>query len=145
MDKIIDKTENITAAEDDAETPHVAGARILVVDDEEPIRRLIRKLLVREGYEVIGEAESGEQALELCRTLTPDLITMDINMKGMDGLDATREIRKILPNVKVIVITAMAKPSNVATSMKMGAVNFLPKPFENERFLNIVRHALGGA
>lgn len=81
--------------------------------------------------------------MALCREFKPDLITMDIQMGGMDGIDATREIKKILPDVKIIVITGMSKPSNVSASLRVGAINFLSKPFKNDHFIRVVNNALG--
>jgi two-component system chemotaxis response regulator CheY len=120
-----------------------ASPRILIVDDEDPIRTIYRKLLVKAGYDTIAEARNGEEALAICAEFKPDLITMDIQMGGIDGLDTTREIKKLLPDVKIIVITGISKPSNVSASLRMGAVNFLSKPFKSEHFIRVVNNTLG--
>ena len=114
--------------------------KILVVDDVASMRKKLRTILEEAGCEVVGEAEDGDEAVNLSRILKPDLVTMDIVMNRMNGIDATRELKHECPNIKVIMITQMAKPSNVKESMRAGAVNFIIKPFDAQSVTRIVKN-----
>ncbi len=118
--------------------------RILVVDDAAFIRKMIRELLTPLGYEIVGEAENGEKAVELYKQLKPDLVTMDITMKGLGGLEAAKRIKQIDPNAKIIMVTAMGQEDYVREAVKIGVKDFVVKPFSKERFLEAVEKALKG-
>ena len=115
--------------------------KILVVDDAAIMRMRCARLLMENGYEVL-EAENGVQAVELYRSNKPDGVLMDITMPEMDGLSALREIRKVDPNARVAMVTAMGQQSIIIASIKAGAKDFVAKPFEKERVLAAVQKLL---
>lgn len=119
------------------------GTRILVVDDAAFMRMMIKDILTKNGYEIVGEAENGLKAIEKFQELRPDLITMDITMPEMDGISAVKEIRKIDPNAKVIMCSAMGQQSMVIEAIQSGARDFIVKPFQPDRVLEAIRKAVG--
>lgn len=115
--------------------------RILLVDDANIIKLMLRKILIEGGYEIAGEASTGEEAVKKYTELHPDLVTMDITMNGMGGINALKEIRAIDPNAKVIMCSAMGQKYLVMEAVKAGAVNFIMKPFEPDKVLEAVERA----
>jgi len=115
--------------------------RILLVDDANIIKLMLRKILVEGGYEIAGEASTGEEAIKKYQELRPDLVTMDITMNGMGGINALKAIRKIDPNAKVIMCSAMGQKYLVMEAVKAGAINFIMKPFEADKVLEAVANA----
>lgn len=113
-------------------------AKILIVDDSRTSRRILRNLLVEEGYEVV-EAENGEDGIQKYKEETPELVTMDITMPVMDGLEALKEIKEYDSGAKVIMVTAAGQESKVMEAVKLGAAEFVTKPFEKEKILDTVR------
>ena len=118
------------------------GNKVLVVDDAAFMRMMIKDILRKGGYEVIGEAEDGSKAVEKFRELHPDLVTMDITMPDMDGISAVKEIRKIDPNAMIIMCSAMGQQAMVIDAIQAGAKDFVVKPFQPERVLEAVRKVL---
>lgn len=116
--------------------------RILVVDDAAFMRMMIKDILTKNGYEVVGEAADGQQAVEKYRELHPDLVTMDITMPEMDGITALKEIRKINPNSKVIMCSAMGQQAMVIDAIQAGAKDFVVKPFQADRVLEAISKTL---
>ncbi|MFA1822270.1 response regulator [Virgibacillus oceani] len=108
-------------------------AKILITDDAAFMRMQLRDNLTRLGHEVVGEAENGIDAIEKCQELKPDLITMDITMPEMNGVEAVTEIKKTNPDVKVIMCSAMGQQSMVLDAIKAGATDFIVKPFNADR------------
>ncbi|MFA1820885.1 response regulator [Virgibacillus oceani] len=108
-------------------------AKILVTDDAAFMRMQLKDILTRLGHEVVGEAENGKDAIEKCQQLNPDLITMDITMPEMDGIEAVAEIKKTNLDVKVIMCSAMGQQSMVLDAIKAGAADFIVKPFNSDR------------
>lgn len=119
------------------------GARILVVDDAAFMRMMIKDILSKNGFEIVGEAENGQKALEKWTELRPDLTTMDITMPEMDGISAVKEIKKVDPNAKVIMCSAMGQQAMVIEAIQSGARDFIVKPFQPDRVIEAVRKALG--
>jgi len=119
------------------------GTRILIVDDAAFMRMMIKDILTKNGYEIVGEAENGLRAIEKFQELRPDLITMDITMPEMDGISAVKEIRKIDPGAKVIMCSAMGQQSMVIEAIQSGARDFIVKPFQPDRVLEAIRKAAG--
>jgi two-component system chemotaxis response regulator CheY len=117
--------------------------RVLVVDDAAFMRMMVKDILSKNGYEVVGEAENGMKALEKFQELKPDLITMDITMPEMDGISAVKEIKKIDANAKIIMCSAMGQQAMVIEAIQAGARDFLVKPFQPDRVLEAVRKAVG--
>ncbi|RIV29419.1 response regulator [Alicyclobacillaceae bacterium I2511] len=116
--------------------------RVLVVDDAAFMRMMIKDILVKNGYEVVGEAANGTQAVEKYKELHPDLVTMDITMPDMDGIEALRRIRAVDPGAKVMMCSAMGQQGMVIDAIQAGAIDFIVKPFQADRVIEAVRKAL---
>ena len=118
--------------------------KVLIVDDSAFARSVIAKKLGTDpSIAVAGFARDGADALEKIRELKPDVVTMDITMPDMDGLAALKEIKKIDPNAKVAMVTAMGQQALVMEALKTGAMDFVIKPFDQERVLGTRKKALG--
>ncbi|MGN8770939.1 response regulator [Paenibacillus barengoltzii] len=117
--------------------------RILIVDDAAFMRMMIRDILTKNGFEVVGEAQDGAQAVEKFKELHPDLITMDITMPEMDGIAALKEIKKLDPNAKVIMCSAMGQQAMVIDAIQAGAKDFIVKPFQSDRVIEAINKTLG--
>ena len=116
---------------------------ILVCDDAIFMRTMITDILSQAGYEVVGEAASGAQAIEQYRALKPDLVTMDIVMPDMSGIEAVRAICKEFPNAKILMCSAMGQQGLVVDAIQAGAKDFVVKPFQPSRVLEAVQRVLG--
>src|SRR3954453_4881667 len=112
--------------------------RLLVVDDALLMRKLIRDVAVEAGWEVAGEARDGSEAVELHGRLRPDLVTMDIVMPKMGGLEALRQIRAADPGAQVVMVTALDQKQTLMESIRDGAVDFVVKPFECARMMSLL-------
>ncbi|HZG77479.1 MAG TPA: response regulator [Paenibacillus sp.] len=117
--------------------------RILVVDDAAFMRMMIKDILSKNGYEVVGEASDGAQAIEKFKESNPDLITMDITMPEMDGITALKEIKKLDPSAKVIMCSAMGQQAMVIDAIQAGAKDFIVKPFQADRVIEAIKKTLG--
>ncbi|KZE73829.1 response regulator [Paenibacillus elgii] len=117
--------------------------RILIVDDAAFMRMMIRDILSKNGYEVVGEANDGAQAIEKFKELRPDLVTMDITMPEMDGIHALKEIKKLDGNAKVIMCSAMGQQAMVIDAIQAGAKDFIVKPFQADRVIEAIKKTLG--
>ena len=117
-------------------------ARILVVDDAAFMRKMVSDALIKGGHEVVGEAGNGTEAVTRFQELKPELTTLDITMPEKDGLTALREIIEIDPGARVIMCSALGQESKVLESIKLGARDFVVKPFQAERVLEAVGKAL---
>jgi len=117
-------------------------ARILVVDDAAFMRMLLKKILVQGGHQVVGEASNGREAVEKYKELRPDLVTMDIVMPEMDGITAVKEIKKIDPNAKIVMITAVGQEAKVMEALKAGASGYIVKPFQAQKVLEEINRVL---
>jgi two-component system chemotaxis response regulator CheY len=118
------------------------GKRVLIVDDANFIRTIVKRILVPRGYEIVGEAANGNEAVRFYERLQPDLVTMDITMKEKDGLQAAREILARHPDARIIMVTALGQEKMLVDSFKIGVRDFVVKPFESERILSAVEKAL---
>ena len=116
---------------------------VLVCDDAIFMRTMISDILSQAGFEVVGEAESGLQAVEKYRQLKPDLVTMDIVMPDMGGIEAVREICKTDPDAKILMCSAMGQQALVVEAIQAGAKDFVVKPFQPSRVLEAVQRVLG--
>ena len=116
---------------------------ILLVDDAAFMRMMLKDILVKNGYEVLGEAENGLKAIEKYKELNPDLVIMDITMPEMDGIDAVKEIKKINTNATVIMCSAMGQQAMVIEAIQSGAKDFIVKPFQADRILEAVKKVIG--
>ena len=116
---------------------------VLVCDDAIFMRTMISDILTEAGYQVVGEAETGAQAVERYQQLKPDLVTMDIVMPDMGGIDAVRAIMKLDPNAKILMCSAMGQQALVIEAIQAGAKDFVVKPFQPSRVLEAVQRVLG--
>lgn len=119
------------------------GNRILIVDDAAFMRMMIKDILTKNGYEVVGEAADGTQAVEKYNELKPDLVTMDITMPEKDGIAALKEIKATNPNATVIMCSAMGQQAMVIDAIQAGAKDFIVKPFQADRVIEAIQKALG--
>jgi len=120
-------------------------AKILIVDDNDLIRALLRGILRNEAYHIIGEAKNGAIALELIKHDKPDLVCLDVMMPEMDGLEALQNIKAAHPEIIVIMVTGNPSKDNVQESIKGGASGFIVKPFNAAKVLDTLERALGTA
>lgn len=117
--------------------------RILIVDDAAFMRMMIKDILTKNGFEVVGEAADGIQAVEKYNELQPDLVTMDITMPEMDGIAALKEIKGTDPSAVVIMCSAMGQQAMVIDAIQAGAKDFIVKPFQADRVIEAIQKALG--
>ena len=117
-------------------------ARVLVVDDAAFMRKVVGDALAKGGHEVVGEAGNGVEAVARFQELKPDLTTLDITMPEKDGIAALKEIIELDPTAKVVMCSALGQESKVLESIKIGAKDFVVKPFQAERVLGAVDKAL---
>jgi two-component system, NarL family, response regulator LiaR len=121
------------------------GARLLIADDHALVREGLRTMLSGEdGIEVIAEANDGQQALDVCRELEPDLVLMDVRMPVMDGLEATKKIKQEMPKTSVMMVTMHENPDYLFEAVKAGAAGYVLKDASGERILSAVRRTLEG-
>jgi two-component system chemotaxis response regulator CheY len=116
--------------------------RVLVVDDAAFMRMAIKMILNGNGFEVIGEAENGAIAVKKYKELKPDIVTMDITMPEMTGLEALKEIREFDPEAKVIMVSAMGQEGMVRETIMLGAKSFIIKPFKNDHVIQTLNKIL---
>lgn len=119
------------------------GAKVLIVDDAAFMRMMLKDILLKNGFEVIGEAENGRTGVQLFQELSPDLVTMDITMPEMDGISAVKEIKKLDGKARIVMVSAMGQQSMVIEAIQAGAADFIVKPFQPDRVLESLRKALG--
>ena len=117
--------------------------KILVVDDAIFMRSMIRDIFARSPFVIAGEAENGQEAIEMYKELRPDITTMDIVMPEVDGITALKEIIKLDAQAKVIMCSALGQESLIAESIEAGAKDFIVKPFQPNKVLKVVRSVLG--
>lgn len=117
--------------------------KILIVDDAAFMRMMLKDMLSKAGYEIAGEAENGEIALQKYKELKPDLVTMDITMPNADGIAALKSIIEFDATAKIIMCSAMGQQAMVIESIQNGAKDFVIKPFQQDRVLEAVRKVVG--
>jgi len=113
------------------------------VDDAAFMRMLIKDVLTKNGFEVIGEAENGKIAIDRYKELNPDLVIMDITMPEMNGIDSLKGIKAANPAAKVVMCSAMGQQAMVIEAIQSGAKDFIVKPFQADRVCEAVRKVLG--
>ena len=119
------------------------GKNILICDDAAFMRMMIKDILSKNGYNVVGEAENGAKAVEKYNELKPDLVLMDITMPEMDGIQALKKIKEGDANAKVIMCSAMGQQAMVVEAIQSGAKDFIVKPFQADRVLEAVKKVIG--
>lgn len=119
------------------------GKNILICDDAAFMRMMIKDILTKNGYNVVGEAENGLVGVEKYTELKPDLVLMDITMPEMDGINALKKIKEKDPGASVIMCSAMGQQAMVIESIQAGAKDFIVKPFQADRVLEAVKKVVG--
>lgn len=115
--------------------------KVLIVDDAAFMRVTLKTLLERNNFEVVGEAVNGLEGVKKFVEVNPDVVTMDITMPEMDGVQALKEIKKINPNAKVVMISAMGQETMVKEAVLSGAIGFLVKPFKEDAVIKSLSNA----
>lgn len=121
----------------------MAGKNILIVDDAAFMRMMIKDILTKNGFNVVGEAENGLRAVEKYSELSPDLVIMDITMPEMDGIEAVKAIKGINASANIIMCSAMGQQAMVIESIQAGAKDFIVKPFQADRVIEAVTKVTG--
>ena len=116
---------------------------ILICDDAAFMRMMIKDILTKNGYNIVGEAENGAKAVEKYAELKPDLVLMDITMPEMDGIEALKKIKAADANASIIMCSAMGQQAMVIESIQSGATDFIVKPFQADRVLEAVQKVVG--
>lgn len=130
---------------DDHRAPEEGPSRIIIADDHPLIRSAIRQALERHSYlEVVGEAANGQQAIDLCRRLRPELVLMDLRMPEMDGIAATQAIKRELPQTLVLILTAADDSTSLSSSLEAGAAGYILKDASPAQIIDAVRRVLAG-
>lgn len=119
------------------------ATKVLIVDDAAFMRMMIKDILEKNGFDVVGEGQNGIKAVELYKSEKPDIVTMDITMPDMDGIEAVKEIKKIDPNAKIIMCSAMGQQTMVMDAIRAGARDFIVKPFQADRVLEAIKKVVG--
>ncbi len=127
------------------DTPQGKAPRVLIADDNAFMRSKLSEILRDAGCQVIGEAGDGVQAVALYAELAPDVVTMDLVMPEMEGLEAIRLIIEADPDARIIVCSAMGSDDLVSSALETGALDFLIKPYQVERVVDAVKAAMPGA
>ncbi|AWP37104.1 MAG: response regulator [Heyndrickxia faecalis] len=117
-------------------------ANVLIVDDAKFMRMTLAKMLGNGGHTVVGEAENGQRAIELYREVRPDVVTMDITMPEMTGIEAVKKIVREFPDAKIIICSALGQQKLVVEAIESGAKDFIVKPFDETRVLEAVERVL---
>lgn len=117
-------------------------AKLLITDDAAFMRMTLKKMITDAGYEVVAEAADGKEAVELYNEHKPDLVTMDITMPEMNGIEALEQIKQHDPAAKVVMCSAMGQQNMVVEAIQKGAVDFIVKPFDETRIREALEKAL---
>ena len=120
-------------------------ARVLIADDHDLVRDGFHRMLANEpDLEVVGEASNGQDTIELCRSLRPDLVLMDVRMPGTDGLAATRTIKEELPSTSVLIVTTYDNPDYLFEAVVAGAAGYVLKDTRKRKLIEVIRRVLNG-
>lgn len=117
--------------------------RVLIADDAAFMRMMLKDILTKNGFDVVGEAANGQEAIQKFDELSPDIVTMDITMPQCDGIQALKTIMGKHPAAKIVMCSAMGQQAMVIESIQAGAKDFIVKPFQPQRVLESINKALG--
>jgi len=118
--------------------------KVLIVDDASVVRLMIKKVLNKGDFEIVGEAANGTEALTKYKDLRPDVVTMDITMPEVDGIQATKDIMAFDENAKVVIMSGIDQKEMLWQAIKAGAVSYIVKPFENDRVISTLNEVTAG-
>ncbi|MDD6137544.1 MAG: response regulator [Lachnospiraceae bacterium] len=118
-------------------------ANILIVDDSRTSRRILRSILEEDGHVIVGEATNGQEGFEQYMSLKPDIVTMDITMPVMTGVEALKKIIEADSNAKVVMVSAAGQQHNMLEAVQSGAADFISKPFDVDTIKNMVKKIVG--
>jgi two-component system chemotaxis response regulator CheY len=118
------------------------AVNVLIVDDLAFIKIVLRDIIEKAGFRVVGEASNGEQAITMYQDTRPDVVLMDITMPGMDGLTALKKIREIDQAARVIICSALGQQQLIVQAIQLGAKDFIVKPFQPQRVISALKKAL---
>ncbi len=118
------------------------GIDVLIADDLKFIKLVLRELVEKAGFRVVGEASNGQEAVELYKDRHPDVVLMDITMPKMDGLTALKQILRLDPQAKIIMCSALGQQSLIVQALQLGAKDFIVKPFREERVIAAIKKTL---
>ena len=118
------------------------GKKVLIVDDAAFMRMMLKDILTKNDFEVVAEAENGKAGVAAFQKYNPDIITMDITMPEMNGIDAVKAIKALDPSVKVVMVSAMGQQPMVIEAIQAGANDFIVKPFQPERVIEAITKVL---
>lgn len=113
-------------------------AKILIVDDSRTSRKMLRNILESNGHEIIDEAVNGQEGVQKFQALKPDVVTLDITMPVVDGVEALKMIKALDPESKVVMVTAAGQKNKIIECIKAGANEFLTKPFEQQEIVDVI-------
>ena len=113
-------------------------AKILIVDDSRTSRKMLRNILESNGHEIIDEAVNGQEGVQKFQALQPDVVTLDITMPVVDGVEALKMIKALDPESKVVMVTAAGQKNKMIECIKAGANEFLTKPFEQQEIVDVI-------
>lgn len=116
--------------------------RVFVVDDAIFMRRMLSDILEEGGYTVCGEATTGKEAMARYKDLKPDLVTMDIIMPDMSGVEAVKELKKIYPKAKILMVSTMGQQAFVLEAVQAGAIDYIVKPFHPSKVLESIENII---
>ena len=119
------------------------AAKILIVDDATFMRMVLRRILEAGGFEIVGEAVNGREAVDMYEQLEPDLVTLDMVMPEMGGMEALQAIRAKDPQAKVVIVSAVDQRENLLEAIRSGATEYIVKPVDEQRVLKAAHRALG--
>lgn len=113
-------------------------AKILIVDDSRTSRKVLRGILEEGGHEIVDEAANGQEGVQKFQACKPDIVTMDITMPVLDGMEALKMIKALKPDMKVVMVTAAGQKNKMIDCIKLGANEFLTKPFDKEEIVSVI-------
>jgi len=120
----------------------MSKARVLIVDDAVVMRMMIKEILAKNGFEVVGEAQNGTEAVEKYKNLRPDVVTMDMVMPGVDGITAVRQIISEDPSARILMCTSMGQETLLNEAIEAGAKSYITKPFQPAKILESIDKVL---
>jgi two-component system chemotaxis response regulator CheY len=118
------------------------GARVLIVDDALFMRNMLRNIFSESGFDIVGEAQNGNEAIEMYQQLKPDLVTMDIVMPEKNGIEALKQIMSVDSGAKIVICSALGQETLIMEALEAGARDFIVKPFKPPKVIEVAQKVL---